>query len=41
MVAIEYKSIIEMSVRVLVSVYQKSAFILYNVNSFERIVNSL
>jgi len=30
-----------MSVRVLVSVYQKAAFILYNINPFERIDNFL
>jgi len=36
MVAMEYKSIVEISVRVLVSGYQKAAFILCNVNPFER-----
>jgi len=41
MIAIEYKSIVEMSVGVLVSVYQKAAFILYNVDPFERRDNLL
>jgi len=41
MVAIEYKEIVDMSVRVLVSVYQKAPFVLYNANQFERRDNNI